>query len=88
MEPALAPDHWSIQIRRNRSGIDGRGHGDDPQIGPDFSLDAAGHGEGEIGVEAPLVDLVEDHGADPLQEWIALEHLDQDALGDHQDSGR
>ena len=88
VEPAAALDDPAAEIRRDRAGVERRGHGEQPQVRPHLALDAAGHGERQVGVDAALVELVEDDRADVLQERIGLEHLDEDALGDDQQAGR
>ena len=44
-------------------------------------------GERQIGEQAALVNLVEEHGADAVEKRIALQALDEDALGDEEDAG-
>lgn len=44
-------------------------------------------GQGQVGVEAALVEFVEDQQADAFQRRIILQATGQDALGDHLDAG-
>ena len=47
----------------------------------------AGQGQAEVGVQAALVELVEDHESDPIQRGIRLDQAGQDALGEDLDPG-
>ncbi|MCY1285500.1 hypothetical protein D9M70_344420 [compost metagenome] len=43
-------------------------------------------GQGQVGVQAALVEFVEDHQADPFQRRVLLQAAGEDALGDHLDA--
>jgi len=60
------------------------GHGDQPQIIPHLPLNGTGQGEGEVRVQAPFVELVEDQGADAFEKRVGLETAQKDAFGHHQ----
>ena len=51
-------------------------------------LRLAAQGEGQVGVQAALVELVEDHAADPVERRVVLQQPEQDAVGHHLDAGR
>ena len=46
-----------------------------------------GERQAEVGVNAALVELVEDHESDPIQRGIRLDQAGQDALGEDLDPG-
>jgi len=50
-------------------------------------LRVAGQRQAEVGVEAALVELIEDHAGDPGQFRVGEDHAGEDALGDHLDAG-
>ena len=53
--------------------------------GPHGLLDAADHAEGQVAVEIPFVELVEDDRADRFEQWIVVQHSQQDPLRDEGD---
>ncbi len=75
----------TTEERRHRSGVEGRRHRDDAQRGPLGLLQAAEERERQIGVQMTLVQLVEDHRADPAERRIAEHAAEQDPLGDEAD---
>ena len=68
--------------------VERRGHGDQPQIGPQARLCIQRQREAEIAVEAAFVHLVEQHGRHARQLGIGLDTRDEDALGDDGHAGR
>ncbi len=63
------------------------GHHHQPEIGTMPFLEFQGTGEGDVAVEMPFVEFVEDQGRDPGQQRI-VEHLpEQDAFRDEFDAG-
>ncbi|HXT23052.1 MAG TPA: hypothetical protein VN923_20050, partial [Thermoanaerobaculia bacterium] len=74
----------SVEVRRHRPGVERRRHRHQPEIGARLSLRAARHRQREVGVEAALVQLVEDHHGDAVEERVALQHAHEHALGDYQ----
>ena len=72
------------QSSRNRatgSGVERRRHHHDDQIGSNVPPDFSQQGQGQVGVQAPFVELVEHHGADRLEERIGQKLPGEDALG-------
>ena len=67
---------------RNGPRVERRRHHEHPQVraGGEGGLQ---EGEREVRVEAPLVELVEDHGGEVFQQGIPLEPPREDALGGH-----
>ena len=84
---ALGAHDGCVEQRRHRGDVEGGGHDDDAQVGAERVDHLEGQGEPEVGVEAALVELVEDHGGDARQLGVALEAPGQHALGDHLDAG-
>ena len=68
------------RLRRQR-----RGHDHHLQIRPHGLLDLPDHAQGQIAVQVPLVEFVEDDDPHFLQEWIVVQPAEQDALGDDRD---
>ena len=60
-------------------------HDHDFQVRPDGLLHAADHGQGQVAVEVPLVELVEHDRGDRSQEGVVLQHAEEDAFGDDPD---
>lgn len=58
--------------------VEGGRHDDQRQVGAQLG-DVAGHGEGQVGVQVPLVHLVEDDRADAGQVGVAQQAVDEDA---------
>jgi hypothetical protein len=85
MRPAGALDHRRIQKRGEPGGIGGGRHGEQPQLRPQRALQVEAEGEREIGIQRALVDLVQDHGAHPLQPGVGLQAAHQQPLGDDLD---
>ena len=88
VRPPLDPDDRRVaQELRDRPGVHRRRHHDQDQVVADRLADLAEHRQGQVGVQAPLVELVEDHGADAFEEGVAHELTVEDALGHDPDSG-
>ena len=65
---ARALDHRrAAQPLRHRPGIEGRRHGDHAQVLAQRRLRLAHQGEGKVGLQPALVQLVEDHAADAVE---------------------
>ena len=63
---------------RERRRVEGRRHRHDPQVGARLALDPPRHREGEIAVEVALVEFVEHHDSDLLEEripWSSLTNI-------------
>jgi hypothetical protein len=77
-----------VQEPRDRAGIEGRRHDQDLEVGARVASHLREHRERQVGVQAPLVHLVEhDHGR-ALEERVRLESAREQTLGDHLDTGR
>ena len=49
--------------------------------------DLAEHGDAQIGVDVPLVELIEDDTADAFEEWVVDELAGEDAFGQDGETG-
>ena len=82
MQPAgHVDDRAVVEKRRHRARVDRRRHDDDPQVvarAPRLPRQR----DREIGVDAALVELVEDDGGEVGEQRIALQPRGQDAFGD------
>ncbi|MGC3968142.1 MAG: hypothetical protein QM775_12465 [Pirellulales bacterium] len=86
--PAQTFDRRAIaQITRDRGRGERGRHHDDAQVGTHFAAHATNHGERQVGIEAPLVELVEDHGGDVFQKRIVLQPAEEHAFGANQKPG-
>ena len=56
-----------VQQRRDRLGVERRRHDEQPQVGPQRGAGLERQRQPEVGVERPLVELVEDQAADARQ---------------------
>ena len=74
--------------RGDGCGIERGRHHQKLQILAQGGADFQGEGQTEIGVQAALVKLVEDHAAHTGQGGVGLDHSRQDAFGHHLDPGR
>ena len=87
--PGDADDRGVAEEAGDRVGVHRRRHGDDDQVGADLVADLAEEGQGQVGMQTPLVELVEDHGADAVEERVGDELPVQDPLGhDFEPRGR
>ena len=84
--PFRNEDRALIQIRRDRLGIERRGHHQHGQIGPLGLLQVLHQRQRHIAEQVPLVELIEDHRTDVRQRAIILEPAQQDAFGDKADA--
>ena len=86
MQPPAAFHHGAIaQPAGDRfRGQRGRHH-HQFQFRPDGLLHAADHGQGQVAVEAPLVELIEHDRGHRFQERVVLQHAEEDAFGDDPD---
>ena len=86
-------DHGHRRTRRAREQRGHRGavergrHHDDPQIGVERRTRIEAQCESRVGLQAALVELVEQHGRHALERWVRLQHAREHALGDHLDAG-
>ena len=72
---------------RDPSPVEGRRHGQDPQVLPQRPLGIEGEGQSEIGVERAFVELVEQDRADAGKLRIVEDHAGEHPLGDDLDPG-
>ncbi len=86
-EPPRTGDERRVEEVGERPAVEGRRHRQERELRTRLALHAANQGEREVGEESALVELVEQHGADPLEERVALQALDEDPLGDEEDPG-
>ena len=69
--PPLDAQHRAVaQEPRDRPGVHRGRHDDQDQVVADRLPDLAQQGQGQVGVQAPLVELVEHHRADAFEEWV------------------
>ncbi len=92
-EPAAALDDRAARRAAAEEGgertrLEGGRHGEEPEVRPHLALHLADHGEGEVGGEAPFVELVEEDGADAVEQRVGLQSLEEDPLGDDEQAGR
>lgn len=69
------------EVLRNGGGVQRGGHDDDTQVRPDGGLHFAQHGQGQVGVDAALVKLVEHDAAHAFKEGVVLQPAGEDAFG-------
>ena len=90
--PGGLDDRGRVAVRAEQRGQPlrlGRGrHGEQLQVRAQRGPDVEAEGEREVGVQVPLVALVEDDGVHPGQLRVGLQPADQQAGGDHLDAGR
>ncbi len=83
-----ALDHRCIREKlRHPRPVQRRRHDEDAQVLAQGALRVEGERQAEIGIEAALVELVEEHGGDAGQRWVVEDHAGEDSLGDHLDTG-
>jgi hypothetical protein len=85
--PLAGDDRSAAQEPGDRGPVQRGRHHHDAQVVAEEGAALEGERQAEVGVETALVELVEDHRADPLQRRVRLEHPGEDALGDHLDAG-
>ncbi len=89
MAPPLALDDGRIAHQaRKAASVQRRGHGDQPQVGPQPGLRVERQCQTEIAVEAAFMDFVEQHRRYAGQFGIGLDARDEDAFGDDGHAGR
>ena len=67
--------------------VERRGHDDQFEFGAQVFAQVERQREVEVGVEAALVEFVEDHQPDAVEHRIVLKQPQQHALGDHENAG-
>ena len=87
-DPRCATTGASPRKAASGLGRERRRHHDELQLRPRLALQLAHHGQRQVGVEAALVELVEDDHADALEERVGLQHAHEQPLGDDQDPRR
>jgi hypothetical protein len=80
-------DRGRLQQPGDRGAVEGGRHDQQLQVLAQHPLRVAGQGEAQVGVEAALVELVEDHAGDAGQRRVGQDLPREDALGDHLDAG-
>ena len=63
-------DRGVVEVARHRLGVHRRRHRDDDQVVADRVENLAEQSQRQVGVQAPLVKLIEDHRADPFEKWV------------------
>ena len=85
--PRTFDDRRIIHELGDPFGIHGGGHDKDLQIGSQNGTQVKRKRKSQIGMDAPLVELIEDHSIDSGKLRIALDHPCQDSFGQHFDPG-
>ncbi len=86
--PPLGLEHGAIaEEPGDGPGVHRGRHDDQDQVVADRLADLAEEGQGEVGVQAPLVELVEHDRADAFEEGVGDELAVEDALGHHAEAG-
>ncbi|MCQ0014083.1 hypothetical protein LUX39_10130 [Actinomadura madurae] len=80
-------DGRAAEEPRPGPGVGGGGRGDQPQVGADRGAHVQQERQRGVGVQVPLVALVQDHRADAGEVGFGLEPLQDDARGDDLDAG-
>jgi hypothetical protein len=71
---ALAFDHGGVAEQAGDAGaVEGGAHHQQAQVGAEHALGVEREGEAEVGVEAALVEFVEEDGGDALQAGVVEE---------------
>ena len=86
--PSLSIDRRVAEQGRHLGRLQRGRHGQQAEVGPQRRPGVEDEGQGQVGVEVALVELVEDHQADAGQRRVVLEPAGEDALGHHLDPGR
>ena len=79
--PSALDDGTAAQEPRDRLGVERGRHHDDDQVVADRLPDLSQQGDGQVGVQAPLVELVEDDRADAFEERVGDELPVEHPLG-------
>jgi hypothetical protein len=80
-------DRGFIEQVGERLQIERGGHDQDAQVLAQRRLGLDAQRQAEIGIQAALVKLIEDHAADIPQLRVGLQHAREDSLGDDLDPG-
>jgi len=80
--PAKALDDFRVHQAAETGAIDGGGHGQQPQLGPQHPSKVQAQRESQIGFKRTLMDFVQDHRRDAIQAGVGLQAANQQALGD------
>ena len=80
-------DRGIAEHTRQARGIEGRGHDQDPQILAQLRLRIERKREPEVGLQAALVKLIEDHATRSFERRVALQHPREDTFGHDFDPG-
>ena len=75
-----------LEVLGQCRGVEGGRHDDDLQVGSTRGLERERLGERDVTVEMPLVELVEEKSAHPVQIGITQHLTNQDSLGDKEES--
>ena len=86
-EAPSAGDDRRVQVGREALAVERCRHRQELELGARFALHPADQGERQVGEQAALVKLVEENGADAVEERIALQALDEDPFGHEEDAG-
>ena len=79
-----AGDDRGVEKGRQAVAVERRRHRQELQLRTRVELHPADQGERQVGEETAFVNLVEQHRADAVEKWIALQALDEDALRDEE----
>ncbi len=85
--PLALDDRRLTQQGRDPRSVQGGRHHQDLQVLAHQALCVAGQGQAQVGVQAALVELVEDHRRHAVQARIVENHPGEHALGHHLDPG-
>src|SRR5262249_31383070 len=85
--PLTGDDRTATEVSRHGLDRQGGRHRDEAEVGADGLLHQPDHAEGEVVVEAALVELVEEDGAGGLEEGVVVQQAEEDAGGDGEDAG-
>ena len=89
MEPARRAHPRRIaEEARDRGPVESRRHDEQPQLGCEMLARIETECEPQVGLEAALVELVEDEGGDALERRVALQQPGQHPFGDDLDARR
>ena len=79
-EPSPSRAATAVAVERGR-------HHEDAEVGPQVRPGVEGQRQAQVGLEAALVELVEDHQPHAVEAGVALQPPGEDALGHHLDPG-
>ena len=77
----------AAEQRGDAVAVERRRHHEEAQVGTQVTASVERQGQPEIGLQAALVELVEDDQADAVERGVALQPPGEDALGHHLDAG-